>query len=78
MEAEDDSSPCFSSLYKIRLLLPILFLFLNGIAAQESQAEIADQKLDRLLAGQELQETAEWADKKRNNALSQLRDRCED
>ena len=46
------------------MLLPILFMFLNGIAAQESQTEPGDQKLDRRLAGQELKETA----------LSQLRD----
>ena len=61
--------------------LPILFLFLNGVAAQETQKPAVNTsnaiffaKMDRLLAGQELQETAEWADRKANSASSQLRD----
>ena len=32
------------------MLLPILFLFLNGIAAQEPQTETTNEKLDKLLS----------------------------
>ena len=56
------------------MFLPILFLFLNRIAAQESQAETTDQKLDRLLAGQELQERVEYAERRANSAGSYRRD----
>ena len=63
------------------MLLPILFLFLNGVAAQETQKPEVNpsnalffDKMDRLLAGQELQETAEGAARKANSAISQLRD----
>ena len=38
--------------------------------AQKSQTETTNQKLDRLLAAQELQERVEWADRKGKNALS--------
>ena len=50
-------------------MLLALFLVLNGIAAQEPQAGLVD-KLDKLLAGQELQETAEFAARKANSASS--------
>ena len=59
------------------MLLPILFLFMNRVAAQEPHqpnpinAVLVD-KLDRLLAGQELQETAEFAARKANSASAKL------
>ena len=59
------------------MLLP--FLFLNGVASQEPHQPnpinaVLVVKLDRLLAGQELQEAAEWAARRANSAISQLRD----
>ena len=42
------------------MLLPILFLSLNGVAAQEPQPVLVD-KLEKLLDGQEKQHTLEFA-----------------
>ena len=47
-----------------------LFLFLNGIAAQET----TDQELGKLLAGQELQQTVEFASTLANNEISWYKD----
>ena len=49
-------------------MLLALFLVLNGIAAQEPQAVLVD-KLDKLLADQEFQETTEFVARKANNAI---------
>ena len=47
-----------------------LFLFLNGIAAQET----TEQKLDKLLAGQELQQTVEFPSTLASNEISWYQD----
>ena len=51
-----------------------LLLFLNGIAAQQQQTETTNQKLDKLLAGQELQQTTEFASRLANSDLSWNKD----
>ena len=71
LEAEDDSSSCFSPFHLIQDFFS-LFLVLNGIAAQEPQAVLLE-KLDKLLAGQGLQETREFDARKANSACSHRR-----
>ena len=64
--------PAFLHFTNFKMFLA-LFLFLKGLAAQESQAVLVE-KLDKLLAGKEKQRTLEFALTLANNDISWYQD----